>query len=1437
MGTTADKLQKILTTKESIRQAIISKGVSVNTNDLFSSYASKIAEIQGLVNNVAFNSIESLKNEWKFHLVSSISKPNYTSTVEAGKNYNDSSWENVSIPHDWSIYNTFNNSSPAAYEGGYLDGGDGWYRRRINITDNSKRVYIYFDGIYKDCAVYINGSKVGDNKWYNPFYFDITEHLSFDGNDILAVFVRNNQPSSRWYSGSGIIRNVYLLTGSKVALGVNDVKINYNNLETELLTGIVNTSVTTKINNISNSSQSAIVRYKISYCGEIINTLTETVTLNTGVNTLTHTVEVPNPKLWDVYQGNLYNLNIDLTIDGESVYTKDITYGYRYFKFDKDMGFFLNGRNLKLKGVCLHHDLGCIGAEVNRSGIERQIRILKDMGCNAVRITHNPASSEFLDVCAKEGILVLEEFFDCWTVAKKNNDFAKDFNNYYQSVIETTVNRGYNNPSIIMWSLGNEIIRVSNYTESQAIEIVTKLINSVKAIDTIRPVTMGDDTPSSNVSLAIMNLLDVVGVNYGSDTEYTSLRENIPDKPIYGSETTSALSSRGDYSTDDTNYKKSSYDDAYVGWGDPAATALKRHMDSSYLAGMFVWTGFDYIGEPTPYNRYPVRSSYFGIIDLAGFPKDIYYMYQSRWNDKPMIHILPNWTHPEGGTVKVWLYSNCYKVKLFLNGTQKGSGSQSGIGNKYQFEFNVQYEEGTLVANGYDKNNNLIAQDVIYTSYTPNKIGLKSDKSIVCKDNTDLIFVECNVLDLNGTICPTADNEITFTCSNGTVIGTDNGCASDVTSSLRNNVRKAYNGKCLAVIKPNGTTNDITVTATANGLATGTVTIKQGNYSAIKSIAVYDFVDANNPPIKPSEPVDITGIILSNSSLSVPSNGTATLTYELIPSNTTQKGVTWSVSPAGIATIDNGVVTPITTGECTIRCESAENSLVYAECSLTVTNAITLVNSITLNKNSLSLFKDDVATLTATVLPSDAEDTSVTWSVNNENVSISPNGLECTITGLAIGTSIITVSANDESGKTATCNVNVARELVATYSLDELSVNGDDSKIVRTEITPFAEEKNNFTIYAECTASTVTPNSTLWHCMNESGGYVGACVYQMLTSDESKTKYMAGSGGAKAETNDDTVVVTDKKMKMAFVYNKNSKASAMYYIYEGETELHAVQLKMTVSDAAHSQPLIIGGYLSASGTLGRAFTGTINTFKYYEQALNEYEINNLMRLSNSTFTGVSRRLKLDASGFNVSDNTWTDSINGTSATIVGTPTIANNKVKFNSTSSFNINSTLPDKYTIRIKLTPDTVVLNKPQNFLCIGNQNYNTSINFYAKLKGSIPAIHVEGLRITVFNNSVGNAEFTSGQPTLKDLTVGTESEFIFSFNKNTGLIRMFLDGELIQDGNCFNWSTITFENKIGNQEGSNRFTGSYTLIEMYDNFVNSYSEFTLMVNNIDSI
>lgn len=1212
MGNISDKLNNLIQTKADIKNAIINKGVNIDSSLPFSQYASKISEIQGEISNIGFNSIENLDNGWKYKLINSVSDSSYSSTAEADKNFDDSSWENVLIPHDWSIYNNFNSSSLATYEGGYLDGGDSWYRKNLNLTDNSKRVFVYFDGVYKDCDIYINGSKVGSNKWYNPFYFDITNHLSFDGNDMLAVFVRNRQPSSRWYSGSGIIRNVYLLTGSKVALGINDVKINYNNLETELLTGIVNTSVTTKINNISNVSKSAIIKYKISHHGEIINTLTETVALNTGINTITHTVEVPNPKLWDVYKGNLYNLNIDLIIDGTSVYTKDVTYGYRYFKFDKD-GFSLNGNKLKIKGVCLHHDLGCLGAETNYSALLRQIKIMKEMGCNAIRVTHNPASSELLEVCAKEGIMVVEELFDCWTVSKKSHDFAKDFNNYYQSVIETTVNRGYNNPSIIMWSLGNEIIRVSNYSEEQAIEIVTNLIDGVKAIDKTRPVTMGDDTPNSNVSLAVMDLLDVIGVNYGSDNEYSTLRATKPDKPIYGSETTSAFSSRGVYVDDIKNMQCPSYDNKYAGWGDPAYSALKRHMNSEYLAGMFVWTGFDYIGEPTPFNKFPARSSYFGIVDLAGFPKDIYYMYQSRWTNKPMIHILPHWTQPNTSTI--WLYSNCYKVELFLNGKSLGSKLQKDIEGKLQFLYVEDYEAGTLVANGYDENGNIIAQDIVYTAYNPNKIVLNSDKASVNKNSDDLIFIECDICDANGTLCPTASNQVTFTCTNGTIVGTDNGDATDVTSSLRYNVRKAFNGKCLAVIRPNNTSSDITVTATSNGLINGTITIKQNNITSYIGKPIVTFVDATNPPIRPSKPVYITGITLSQTKLSIPLNVTSTLTASLIPSNTTQKRLTWSVSPTGIATVSDGVITPMAQGNCTITCSSSENPSVSATCSLTVTEAITLVNKITLNKKNISLSMNDTVTLNATIAPSNASNQSVTWSASNSNVSISPSGLSCIVTPVANGSAKITATANDGSNVSSTCNILVYEEgqgQIPVYNLEDQEFAGSDgSQVIITEHAPFTSS-TGFTVYADFTISPDHQNEgttqhTVFQFMKEASPWGGIAINKNTTTDALRIV----SGGT---TSIFGAYTPGNRYRVAITYSGSGTSITYKFIENNGAEITSRTINGTRPTHPAESIITIGGYLDESNNPGRLFKGTINTFKYYESVLTDEDINILFNI-------------------------------------------------------------------------------------------------------------------------------------------------------------------------------------------------------------------------------
>lgn len=1015
MGNISDKLNRLIQTKANIKSAIISKGISANDSDTFSSYASKISQIQGQIPSVNINSIEDLKTGWKYKLVNSVSNSSYNSTSEATKSFDDSSWTNITVPHDWSIYNEFNSSSPSGYEGGFLDGGDSWYRRKLtSLTDNSKKVFIYFDGVYKDCDVYINGSKMGSNRWYNPFYFDITSNLNFDGNDVLAVFVRNQQPSSRWYSGSGIIRNAYLVLGNSTFIGINNTVITSNNLETDLVEGIVNTTIKTVINNTSSETIQGKIKYYIKSKGNIINTLEKDINLSIGENTIKSVIKVPNPILWDEYKGNLYSCLIEVYVNNEITFKNEYIYGYRYFSFDKDKGFFLNGRNIKLKGVCMHHDLGCLGAEVNKSAIHRQIKLLKEMGCNAIRITHNPSSTEFLEVCTEEGIMLIEEAFDTWSTHKKSYDFAKDYQDYAESSLKSMVKRSINNPAIIMWSIGNEV-------NTESVSICQQLVNWVKEIDTTRPVTMGDNQKGRTL---FMDLLDVVGLNYASDYNYNTLRSNKPNYKIYGSETTSGLMSRGEYENNSSTQQYTSFDTQRTSWGENHATALKRHMDKDYLAGLFVWTGFDYIGEPTSYNKYPSRSSYFGIIDLAGFPKDIYYMYQSRWTKEPMIHIMPHWNHQTSSDVTVWLYSNCYKVELFINGTSKGSKLQSGIGSKYEFEYNTTYESGIIVANGYDEKDQLIAQDYIYTADSEYKLILKADKSVVNKNNDDLIFVECNVLDKYGILCPEASNKVTFTVENGTVVGTDNGDATDVSSSLRSNSRKAFNGKCLCVVKPDRISDTLIINATSTGLASGTITITQDNYSAIKGKENKDFIDATNPPILDGKEIKLQSISFDENDLSLSLNSPYTLKYTFNPTNTTQRGLIWSVSPSGIATINNGTITGTTEGSCTVTVTSAINSSISATCNITFANTTVSATGVSVNKSEATIKVGESVDLNATLIPSNASNQDVTWSTNNSNVTLTPNGTTVTVMGANEGNSIVTVTTAD-GGHTATSTITV----------------------------------------------------------------------------------------------------------------------------------------------------------------------------------------------------------------------------------------------------------------------------------------------------------------------------------------------------------------------------------------------------------------------------
>ena len=774
----------------------------------------------------AFSGSQIPWSGWKFHKVSDTADLSYTSTAEAVPGFDDSAWQSVTVPHDWSIYNNFNADSPATYEGGYLDGGDAWYRCKFTIADAmlSDQTLLYFDGVYMEATVYLNGRLVGRNyHGYNPFWLDISNVL-VEGENVLAVFVRNRQPSSRWYSGSGIYRPVYLLTMEGAGKWVTDVAVTSPDLESQH-TGSVATHIAFTIHN-TDTATSGTAKVIIYKDGVQIVQSSKDVTIGEGETACSTDLSVTAPALWDVGQPNLYEAEITITGSFGSYTAPRVVYGYRWTKWDVDTGFWLNGKNIKLKGVCMHHDLGCIGTEANQSAMERQIDSMVQMGANAIRLTHNPGSTMFLDLCMRKGVLVIEELFDHWTVAKSKYDFARFYTDHYKEVVRDTLLRDRNDPAIIMWSLGNEINRTGKYTAEQVRPIVTALIAEVKQYDTTRPVTMGEDSPNMDAAKVCMELLDVCGINYNSNN--LSVPHDM-GKPSYGSETTSALASRGIYARDDTGYQCSSLDDDKVNWGSYAAIALQTHMDNPYSGGMFVWTGWDYIGEPTPFNKYPAKSSYFGIVDLAGFPKDIYYMYQSRWTSKPMIHIFPrNLDSVEDGkTQRIAVYSNCPTVELFVNGVSIGKQTQAQIAEKYQFRWWTTFHPGTVTAKGYDADGAVVATDEVKTSDgIPARLALTAYKTTVDVTTDDLVFVTCEVQDKDGVPVPTASSAVTFTCTGGTVLGTDNGNAACV-EPMRTNTKSAFSGKVLCVCRHDGQAGALIVTATANGLSAGAITIKK----------------------------------------------------------------------------------------------------------------------------------------------------------------------------------------------------------------------------------------------------------------------------------------------------------------------------------------------------------------------------------------------------------------------------------------------------------------------------------------------------------------------------------------------------------------------------------------------------------------------------------
>jgi Beta-galactosidase/beta-glucuronidase len=775
--------------------------------------------------------ITNFNNNWKFYLGDNSGAIN--------KDYDDSKWRTLDIPHDWSIEGSFSKDNPTTYNEGALPAGIGWYRKTFTVPSSSKpkRIYINFDGVYKNSEVWINGFYLGKrSNGYISFQYELTGHLNFGpGKNVVTVKVDNaQQPESRWYSGSGIYRNVWLVTTNKIA--VNNWGIFVSTPKVTLTAATINVTGSIK-GDISNRNNLSVTQNIYNASGELILSKTfNQFTFKDPVITFQNSLDIKSPNPWSPKNPYLYTLKTITKYSNVIVDEVSTTFGIRTFYFNPEKGFFLNGKPLKILGVCLHHDLGALGSAINKRAIERQLQILKGMGCNAIRTSHNPPAPELLDLCDKMGFMVMDEAFDMWIKRKNKFDYHLDFEKWHKQDLEDQIKRDRNHPSVFMWSIGNEI---REQFDSSGIAIAKELVSIVKTLDNTRPVTsaLTENIPSKNF-IYRSGALDLLSFNYKLK-DYDSLPIKFPGQKFIASETMSALATRGHYDMPSDSIRLwppdskssfkgnddltvSSYDNAYAYWGSTHEDGWNAVKKFDFISGLFVWSGFDFLGEPVPY-QWPARSSYYGIIDLAGFPKDAYYMYQSEWTNKPVLHIFPHWNWQPGKVIDVWAYyNNADEVELFLDG--KSLGKKSKTADTLHVMWRVNYQPGTLKAVSR-KNGKIVLSKEIKTAGEPAKIELIADRKNINPDGEDLSFVTARILDKDGNLVPYADDLINFKIEGeGIIAGVDNGLQTSM-ESFKANHRKAFNGLCLVIIRSKNKAGKIMLEATADGLRSSTTII------------------------------------------------------------------------------------------------------------------------------------------------------------------------------------------------------------------------------------------------------------------------------------------------------------------------------------------------------------------------------------------------------------------------------------------------------------------------------------------------------------------------------------------------------------------------------------------------------------------------------------
>jgi beta-galactosidase len=774
----------------------------------------------------------SFNQSWQFHLgdVADGQRPDL----------DDSKWRTLNLPHDWSVEGAFDEKNPAGTGGGALPGGTGWYRKTFTLPTSAKgqSVFIDFDGVYRNSEVWINGHYLGKRPYgYSSFRYDLGPHLNFGNQkNVIAVKVDNSQqPNSRWYSGSGIYRNVWLSTIDPIQVDHWGTWIRTPQVTRESATVAIDTTV----RNQSAAEVPLTLTTAIhDAVGRVVARASSKLTVGSGASgSVAQELTINKPTLWSPDSPYLYKAISQVEQAGRVVDRYESPLGVRYFSFDINKGFFLNGESLKIRGVCNHHDLGALGAAVNTRALERQLEMLKDMGVNGIRTSHNPPAPELLQLADRMGFIVMDEAFDIWKKEKTKFDYHLDWDEWHKRDLEDMVRRDRNHPSVVIWSIGNEVAEQWG-SHPEAGQIGSELVPIVKALDSTRPITAACNFVDVTNTLITSGRLDLVGLNYAHE-KMAEFPKMFPNRPIILTETTSALQTRGSYDMPSDVIKRwprkwdeplkdgnpdftcSSYENCSTPWGSTHEETWKLVKKYDWVSGMFIWTGWDYIGEPTPY-PWPAISSYFGIIDLAGFPKDSYYMYQSEWTSKQVLHLFPHWNWKVGQDIDVWAYFNSDEVELFLNG--KSLGIKRKTGDELHVFWRVPYQPGVLKAVSR-QNGKVVLTKEVRTAEAPAKLVLIPDRKLIRADGSDLSFVTVQVVDKNGTLVPLADNLINFDLSGeGIIAGVDNG--NEIShESFKANHRKAFHGMAMAIVQSKGRKGTITLKATANGLAPATAVI------------------------------------------------------------------------------------------------------------------------------------------------------------------------------------------------------------------------------------------------------------------------------------------------------------------------------------------------------------------------------------------------------------------------------------------------------------------------------------------------------------------------------------------------------------------------------------------------------------------------------------